>query len=164
MFASKFIAIICFQLYSFLHPVHVAIFNFEYSSSKKEANITIKFYPDDLELAFNHNYNVKLNIGKANMNPEWKKYLTQYFEKTFLLKTNNKTPLSLVFDKYEITDDGIVFYSTTPIKGKLKSIQMKNGLLLDIFENQTNLVIFSIDGKEKGYNLNFMNYAIDLNL
>jgi hypothetical protein len=147
-----------------LHPVHVSVVNFEYVSQKKSASISVKVFPDDFELAFNHNYNIHLNLGKEDIHPEWQKYLTTYFSKMFLLKVNNKTSIPLVFDNYEVQDDGIMLHFNATINNKIKSIQIENALLLDVFENQTNLVILNIDGKEKGYSLNYGNYKIDLKI
>lgn len=164
MLSLKFLVILGFNFLTYLHPVHVSILNFDYAKNKQDAEISLKVFTDDFELAFIHNYNLVLNLGKENMHPEWKKYLDMYFSKMFLLKTNNKKSIPLVFNRYELRDDGIMLYFTAPVGKKLKSIQMSNGILLDVFENQTNLVIFSIDGKEQGYSLNFSNYTINMKL
>jgi hypothetical protein len=147
-----------------MHPVHVSVTNFEYNTKDKAAKLSVKVFPDDFELAFMHNYNLSLNLGTDSIHPEWKKYMDMYFSKMFLLKVNNKTNIPLVFMNYEMKDDGILLYFTAPMSGKIKSLQIDNGILLDIFENQTNLLILSINGKEKGYNLNFNNYKVDLKL
>lgn len=146
---------------SFLHPVHVSITNFEYLSKEKTANISVKVFPDDFEFAFIHNYNLRLNLGTDSINPEWENYMKRYFDKMFSLKVNNKTSIPLDFKRYEVKDDGILLYFSAKIEQKIKSIQIDNGILLDTFENQTNLLILNVDGKEKGYNLNFNNYKID---
>jgi hypothetical protein len=161
---TKIITILSFSLITYLHPVHVSILNFEYSKKDKAAVISVKVFPDDFELAFIHNYNIRLNLGKKDIHPEWEKYLSMYFKKMFSLKINNKCAIPVVFKSYEINDDGIIIKLEAPINSKVKSLQMDNGLLLDVFENQTNLVILSINGKEKGFSLNFSNYKINLKL
>ncbi len=147
-----------------MHPVHVSVLNVEYSSKEKAATISVKAFPDDLELAFMHNYNIMLNLGKDNINPEWEKYVNIYFKKMFSFQINNKTNIPLVFKSYEIKDDAIFLYFSAPVKGKINSIQINNRFLLDVFENQNNLLIISFDGNEKGYNLNSKNYKIDFKL
>lgn len=164
VYPIKLLLIIGINFLSFLHPVHVSILNFDYSSKNKLAEISVKVFPDDFELAFNHTYNIKLNLGTEKIHPEWEKYLNLYFDKMFLLKTNNKTKIPLVFKNYKVEEDGVLLYFSAEMKGKIKSLQMDNSLLLDVFENQTNLVILNIDGKEKGYSLNYNSYKIDLNL
>lgn len=156
--------ILSISLLSLLHPVHVSVMNFEYLSKNKSATISVKVFPDDFELAFIHNYNLRLNLGTDSIHPEWEKYMNLYFTKMFSLKVNNKTNIPLVFKSYEVKDDGIFLYFSAPMSQKIKSLQIDNGILLDVFENQTNLLILSIDGKEKGYNLNFNNYRINLKL
>lgn len=157
------VVLLSLKLFSFMHPVHVSIMNFDYSSHNKAAEVSVKVFTDDFELAFIHNYNIMLNLGKANIHPEWRKYIDTYFGKMFSLKVNGKNSVPLLFKNYTMEEDGIKLYFTAPIKGKLRSIQMDNALLLDVFENQTNLVILSIDGKEKGYSLDYNNFKINLN-
>lgn len=164
MYPIKLLILLFHSAALLFHPVHVSIMNFDYSSKEKIAEVSVKVFPDDFELAFNHNYNIHLNLGSKEVNPEWQKYLNLYFDKVFSVRVNNKTKVSAAFKSYEIKEDGIMLYFTIPLKGKVKSLQIENTLLLDTFENQTNLVILSIDGKEKGYNLNFNNYKIDLKL
>ena len=164
MWTIKVLFLFLFSSFTMAHPVHVSVVNFEYSSQKKSASISVKVFPDDFEIAFNHNYNINLRLGKEDIHPEWKKYLNTYFSKMFLLKVNNKTNIPLVFENYEVVDDAIIIHFSADIKNKLKSIQIENALLLDIFENQTNLVILNLDGKEKGYSLNYNKYKIDLKI
>lgn len=164
MYPVKILLILSFCLMSFMHPVHVSVMNFEYHSNEQVANISLKVFPHDFELAFIHNYNLQLNLGTDSIHPEWEKYLNLYFSKMFSLKVNNKSAIPLVFKSYEVKDDGILLYFNAPIKGKINSLQIDNGILLDVFENQTNLLILSINGKEKGYNLNFNNYKVNLKI
>lgn len=164
MWTIRVLFLFLFSSFTTAHPVHISVVNFEYSSQKKSANISVKVFPDDFEVAFNHNYNINLKLGKGDIHPEWQKYLNTYFSKMFLLKVNNKTDIPLVFEKYEVQDDAIIIHFNASINKKIKSIQIENALLLDIFENQTNLLILNVDGKEKGYSLNYNNYKIDLKI
>jgi hypothetical protein len=147
-----------------MHPVHVSVTNFEYVSKDNMVKMSVKVFKDDFELAFIHNYNITLNLGTDSIHPEWKKHIDIYFNKIFSLKANNKTIIPLVLQNYEMTDDGIMLFFRAPVQGKIKTMQIENGILLDVFENQTNLLITCIDGKENGYNLNFNNYKISLKL
>lgn len=158
------VVLLSLKLFSFMHPLHVSIMNFEYSSQTKTAEISVKVFTDDFELAFIHNYNVMLNLGKPNIHPEWRCYVDEYFSKMFILKINGSKSIPVLFKNYSIEEDGIKLYFSAPVKGRVKSIQMDNALLLDVFENQTNLVIMSVNGQEKGYSLNFSNYKINQNI
>jgi hypothetical protein len=156
--------ILSLGLLGLLHPVHVSVTNFEYVSSEKSANISFKVYPHDFELAFIHNYNLRLNLGTDSIHPQWEKYIKIYLDKMFIVKVNNKNTVPLVFRNYEVQDESILLNFKAPINQKIKSIQIEDAFLLDVFENQTNLLILSVDGKEKGYNLNFQNYKVDFKL
>lgn len=126
--------------------------------------MSVKVFTDDFELAIIHNYNLRLNLGTDSIHPEWKKYTSLYFNKMFLVKANNKTTVPLVLENYEMADDGVYVHFFLPVKGKIRSLQIDNGILLDVFENQTNLLITTIDGKESGYSLNFNNYKLNIKI
>jgi hypothetical protein len=164
VFTVKLYLFFKLALLAYLHPVHVSVTNFEYVSKDKVATMSVKVFKDDFELAFIHNYNLTLNLGTDSIHPEWKKYVDTYFSKIFSLKANNKTIIPLVLQNYEMTEDGVMLFFKAPIKEKVKTLQIENAILMDTFENQTNLLITSINGKEKGHNLNYNNYKISLKL
>ena len=133
------------------HPVHVSILNAELTTGNKSIDLSFKVFTSDIELAVAHNYNVALNLGKPNENKDAIHYIDQYFSNLFFIKINNNYQPKLVFKKKVLNEDAIWVYFTVPLDKKLNELTISNMLLMDIYADQTNLVIFSVNGKDSGY-------------
>lgn len=137
------------------HPVHVSILNVEFTTGKPTIDLAFKMFTSDIELAIGHNYNVALNLGKPNESPETVNYLNKYFSGTVEVKLNNNYKPNLVFKKKEFNEDAVwLHFTISPDKRKVTDIDIRDLLLMDIYEDQTNLVIISVNGKESGFRLN----------
>jgi hypothetical protein len=142
----------CFLTFAaHLHPVHVSILNAEYTTKGKSIDLSFKVFTSDLELAIYHNYAAALNLGKPNENPDASKFIDKYLSGAFSLTINNNNQPKLVYTRKAINEDAIWLYYHVPINDKVKSLKIRNLVLLDIYADQTNLLILAIDGKEKGY-------------
>jgi len=149
---------LCYIFLSFLsytanyHPVHVSILNAEYTTGKSSMDLSFKVFTSDLELALAHNYSVAMNLGKSNENKDVISYINKYFSSgIFSITVNNNYKPKLVFYKKQINEDAIWLYFKVPLNGKIKELFITDVVLLDIYEDQTNLLIFAKDGKEMGY-------------
>ena len=135
------------------HPVHVSILNIEFATGKPTIDFAFKMFTSDFELAIAHNYSVALNLGKANESPESLNYITKYFSNTIVIKINNNYQPKLVFKKKEFNEDAVWLHFFIPIDKKIKDLDITDMVLMDIYEDQTNLMIISINGKESGFRL-----------
>jgi hypothetical protein len=82
----------------------------------------------------------------------------------FTLQINNNVPSKLVYKNKEINEDAIWLYYTIPVTGEVKELEIRNLLLMDIYEDQTNLVIIAINGKESGYRLDYHKQDIKIKI
>ena len=94
-------------------------------------------------------------MGKPNENPNAVKHINTYFSNLFTIQVNNNAPSKLVYIKKEINEDATWFYFKIPVKGMVKELLVHNLLLMDIYEDQTNLAIMEINGKETGYRFDY---------
>lgn len=122
--------------------------------------IAVKVNTEDFELAIAHNYNIILNLNKKEELKDCDKYIGNYFVKALQIFVND-VKLPLILTRKETEDGSTWLYFDVPVKEEVKEITIKNALLLDIFMDQTNMVILTHDGKEKGYKLDF--YTRDIN-
>ncbi len=134
------------------HPVHVSILNAEYATGSTTIDLSFKVFTSDLELALAHNYNVAINLGKLTERPDATDYINKYFSSgIFSIKVNNNYQPKLVFYNKEIREDAVWLHFRVPLNGKVKELAITDMVLLDIYEDQTNLLIFAMNGKETGY-------------
>jgi len=157
MACTSYIISLILSLGVHLHPVHASILNIDYSNGKPDIELSFKIFTSDFELAIAHNYNVVLNLGKPNENPDINKQIDKYFSYLFTIQINNHSPSKLVYIKKETNEDATWFHFKIPVTGKFKDLLVRNLLIMDIYEDQTNLMILEINGKETGYRFDYKN-------
>lgn len=157
MACTSYIFSLLFSLGVSLHPVHVSILNIDYSNGKPDIELSFKIFTGDFELAIAHNYNAVLNLGKPNENHDVNKHIDKYFSYLFTIQINNNSPAKLVYTKKETNEDATWFHFKIPVTGKVKELLVRNLLIMDIYEDQTNLMIMEINGKETGYRFDYKN-------
>lgn len=135
------------------HPVHVSLCNIEVKED--ELTIVIKMFKDDFQLAIEHNFGQFLDFENENL-PESKKVIDEYINNALEIVLNKKDSLKLEYRDLQIGEDALWFYYSfdAPV---LKRIDIKNHLLLDIYFDQTNLMIVNHKGKQNGYRFNLKN-------
>lgn len=144
----------------FSHPLHVSLTSIEYSSDAKMLSIAVKVNTEDFELAMAHNYEIILNLNKKNELKDCDKYINNYFVQALQIIVDDKDKLKLTLNRKESEEESTWLYFNIPYKEVPRQITIKNALLLDTFMEQTNMVILSLNGKEKGFKLDFNNREI----
>jgi hypothetical protein len=132
------------------HPVHVSVCNLEIED--KNITIAIKLFSDDFQLALQHNYGVMIELDDLT-SPDNKEILDKYINSALHLLLNKNEPLRLSYTKTDTNDQAIWLYYETEIE-KLRKLKIKNTLLIDIYLDQTNLVIVNHKGRQNGYRFN----------
>ena len=125
----------------FAHPIHVSVCNLEFD--KDELIISIKIFKDDLQLAIYHN--TAKEIDPNNLTAESNMLIQDYINKTLQIRLNNKNNIELNEYRNEINEEAIWLYYRIEDIPKVKSIHVLNALLLDIYLDQTNLLIITVE-------------------
>lgn len=137
------------------HPVHVTVLNIELNSSSGRMDLTFRVYKDDMELALFHNYQLltKLDSTKAG----WKSvvYLNRYINDRVRVKVNNKAIDSLVFEKTLFDGTNLWLYYSLKIQGSVQNLWLKNEMMMDLYFDQSNMVICGPEGNERAYMLTY---------
>lgn len=144
----------------FSHPLHVSLTSIEYSSNTKILSVAVKVNTEDFELAMAHNYEIILNLNKKNELKDCDKHINNYFVQALQIILNDKDKLQLTLNRKETEEESTWLYFDIPYNQQPQKITIKNALLLDTFMEQTNIVILTLNGKEKGFKLDFNNREI----
>lgn len=133
------------------HPIHVALTTVEYNKPESRFDITFKIFYDDLESIIAENYNVVLNLGNDNENPDKEQWLQKYLSEHFLVTAGNKalTPLSVTDTR--MSEKAIWIYCSIPLQELPEEITVTNSVMMDMYADQTDLVILKIDQLEEGF-------------
>ena len=144
-----YIALFFFTL---LHPVHVSVTSVEYVKEKNDFDVSFKLFWDDFEVIIAQKYGVLLNLGKEDERKEKEQYFTQYISDSFSLIVDG-VELEPKYKKDTINEASIWLYYSYPGSLGKKKIEIENRLMLDMFDDQTNLLMVKFGDIEKGFTM-----------
>lgn len=150
-------------LASLFHPVHVSITNMEYNQEKQEFEISMRIFKDDLQMVINHNYDTAINLIDITGQMNDPTIVNKYINDSFYLKSSSQT-YKLELTDHEITEEAVLLSYTSNLPYNLSSLEIRNSILMDFYHDQTNLVIFSYTGKEKGLRFTINEYIKTVSL
>jgi len=148
-----------------LHPLHVSMTNITINDAEQKVDVTYQLHTDDFTLLFFHLFEkmiapvkeVEFTAAELNM-------MDSYLERRFFLTSDTDT-LQLHYVKKDQNDDTLwLYYSGSLGKGKINSLTVTNQLLLDLYEDQTNLVILSNGKIEQGLTFNSKTHQSEIDL
>jgi dGTP triphosphohydrolase len=131
-----------------VHKYYVAVFQLDYVPAKKIVQMTSRVFIDDLEAAFVKKYKKKFYLGTSAEVADANEYLKKYFTEKVYVKINNKEK-AIKFLGKEIEDDVIICYYTFPAEHAVKSLEISNTTLFELFENQENIIHTNINRNKK---------------
>ncbi|MCK4919487.1 MAG: hypothetical protein KAS71_00485 [Bacteroidales bacterium] len=122
----------------------------------------MKLFKDDFQLAIEHNFGKYIVLENADNIPE-NKMIEDYIHNMFSLIANTRDTLKLKYKNNELNEEAIWLNYKCYVSG-LKNIHIYNSIFLDIYHDQTNLVIINFNGKQNGYRFNSKNTAEQIDL
>ena len=133
------------------HPIHVSVTNIEYFSGKNKFEISFRLFADDFQKVILQEYDFKINLNNLKTNTKSYKYVNKYITEHFILKINDKEieKRKFIFKKSKLEDTTIWLYYEIKFYGNAKKININNTLMLDLFRDQNNLLIFTHGKKQK---------------
>ena len=161
----RFAGLVMLMLFSsWLHPVHVSVTNVDINTESGRINISIKLFSDDLEELIGRKYNVQLHITAQEDPGDKIEALNRYIAESLVCKLDGKDPVVLEFSKLKINEEAIWLYYTYDHQGKIRRMDITNTLMLEKFDDQTNLLILTYNDIQNGYRLNNKNPELSLHI
>ena len=137
-----------------MHKYYVTITEAEYNSKNQSFEISIKFIGHDLEDALETARVPNLYLGTEKENDKANEYLQEYIEKKFQLIADDKN-LKFNFVGKEINNDDFIYcYLASEKVGLPKKVEIKNSLLVEVFNEQANTVYLKVGDIKKTYTFN----------
>lgn len=130
------------------HEFHLSLTEIDHNAEKKTLQIAVKLFTDDLTVALERSGKKKLNIGAQNEVPEANELIAAYLKQLLLLKVNGK---QVAFDYLgkEAETDATWCYVEVKNVAKVQTLEVQNTLLIEAFDDQTNMVNLNINGRKK---------------
>lgn len=151
----KIIQLLCAS-YLFFHPIHVSITNMDYDEKNQEVTFSTKIFKDDFQLLFGHLNEINIDFEDQDSINKYSQIIYRYCLKSLKIELNDENQECQI-DKVEVKDDAVWLSGRFKITEPIKSIKIINTLLLDLYFDQKNLLIFQFKDKEYAYQFNIKN-------
>ena len=136
--AAYFLVLPSFILTS-LHPLHVSVTEIEMDHKDKRLEIMMRVFMDDLEVTLREKYKTPdldvLNPKGRTLDQMMDEYLKQHFK----IALDNKAQ-AMKYLGHEQEGDAFIFYIEVDKVKKWKTIQIQNDIIMEIYDDQSNLV------------------------
>jgi hypothetical protein len=143
----------CFNLSA--HDIHLSVVNIDYISDSNLIRYSIRLFYDDFQNLLNKKYNTMLNFGKQNrMTSKEQESIQKYLNSTLKLIDSRNETLKPVFLGWKVEDFSVWFFFKAMIREPLNQLFIENKIMLDVFIDQKNLLIFRTTDDEKGLEFN----------
>lgn len=136
-----------------LHDFHTSLTELQYNPKEKSYEVSIRMFTDDLENTLTKfNGGKKVFIGGKNDNAD--EVIKRYIPQHFAVYTAQKQKKAMNILGKEIEGDATWVYVEIPdAQGVLGGI-LQNDLLVEMFDDQTNLVNFFYQNQKKTFLFN----------
>ena len=137
---------------SSLHAFHISRCEINYTKQDKALQFSIHIFLDDLEdaLALKGQKSLKLCTPHEDVNGD--QYIQNYINDKIKINVNGKIARLEMLGK-ETSKDKLAVWCYLEITNvtELKTLSIGNKLLLEVFNDQKNIVDFTIDNKKKSF-------------
>jgi len=144
--------IIIFNLISAFHPFFVSVTEIKHNEKAKNLEVSCKIFFNDFENALEKKYNKQLDILKPTEKPQITPLMQDYLSKHLKINVNNK-PASLHLIGYEIEEDAVWCYLEATKINQVKKMEVRNDVLFDEHDSQTNMLHLTVKGKRQSTKL-----------
>lgn len=120
----------------------------QFNPKEKGFEISVRLFTDDLEKALSRESGQKIQITPK---PDTDPLIEKYIRKHFMLTDTRKQHRNYTYLGHEAEGDANWVYLEMPIDGTVKTVEMQQDVLMDMFDDQVNLVNLQVDGQRKTY-------------
>ena len=143
----------------FYHPVHISFTTIEYFEADKKFKIMFKIFVDDFDLVLKLKYGKDLRLLEGRWEKGYPKTINNYIQEHFkiIIAGKNRTKSSLKYVSKEVKENAIWLNYELNYKPKGDTFNIQNTLMMDLYQDQKNLLIFAISGEQKGVQFDYKN-------
>lgn len=152
-FLYSFVLIIGFIVlssYSNQHEYYVSVTKLEYVKEEKSIQIISQIFIDDFEKVLRERYDESLTLAVDNESETIEAYMEKYLKFKLDIKVNTKdTDFNFLGKEYK--DDIVYCYLEIENIEAIKTLEIKNEVLFDIYPKQQNILRTKVNGKDKSF-------------
>ena len=149
---------------SWHHPIHVSVTNIDLYPGKGTIDLSVKIFSDDFQDLILHKYGVQLQITEQKKPGKEIESVNKYIEESLQVEINGKMTSGFQFIESEINEEAIWFRYRYEHGSRVRKVIVRNTLMLEKFDDQTNLLILTYDNKQNGYRMDNKNTELSLSI
>lgn len=138
---------------SLFHPIHISLCEINHNAAARQVEITHKIFIDDLQEALEKQYKIRTHLATPKEYPDAEKLIEQYLQKQFQCKINGE-PVRWKYVGREYEVDACWIYLEAEQALPVQSVEVRNAVLLELFDDQVNFVHVKTGGERKSLRLN----------
>ena len=135
-----------------LHKFYVSVTQVDYVKEKQSVQIISRIFIDDFEKLLQTRYDKNISLDSDKETPEVQLYMERYLKEKIHIKINGK-PVTFDFIGKEYEDDIVLCYLEIDDVTNIKSFEIENQVLFDMFEDQQNVIKTNINTQNKSFML-----------
>lgn len=133
-----------------VHKYYVSVTQIDFLPEKQAVQITSRIFIDDFEKLLRTRYDEKITLATKNESLTTDSYIEKYLNEKLKLKINNKD-VTLTFLGKEYDTDIVKCYLEIENIKTIKTIEISNKVLFDIFSDQQNIIKTKINSQQKSF-------------
>lgn len=142
--------------FSTAHKFYVSVTQIDYIEDKQSVQIISRIFVDDFESLIRERYDNAIVLEENNESEKVDLYIERYLKSKIKVKINNEDVIAHFIGKeYEL--DIMYCYLEIENVEEIKSFEVTNQILFDMFQEQQNIVRTNINSKQKSYMLTTQN-------
>ena len=137
----------------FLHPIHISVTEIEYDQRERALEIMMRVFIDDLELSIQEDLNQPdLDILEPANGLTLDQMAERYLARHFSVSLDNKIQ-KIKYLGHELESEAVIFYIEVSQVKKWNAIDIRNSIITEIYDDQSNLVHVTVGEKVKSLRL-----------
>jgi hypothetical protein len=137
------------------HPIHISVVNLDVFPDSGKIDYSIRIFYEDFQTFINHKYNTRIDFNnQSRMTFKEQQSVIDYISKAFRIADDNFSIIEPEFLSWKIEDESIWLFFCAKLSDNCNKLYIYNELLLDLFSDQTNYVIYRNAEEENGIEFN----------
>lgn len=148
------VAFASFTQPSYRHPLHVSTTEIEFNSKEKSLEISCRIFTDDFETVLAKQFKSKIDLSKPAMHKAMDELVKKYINANLQYKVNGKV-LNATYVGFEKDNEATNVYLEIDNVPALKNLNITNGILYDLYDDQMNILHVEKLGNRKSVRANY---------
>ena len=147
---SALLLILPLLAFTAAHKYYVSVTQIDYIQEQESVQITTRIFIDDFENVLRQRYDSSLVLNDNRDEEAIDDYIEKYLLSRIQIKINN-SPATIKYLGKKYTDDIANCYLEITNVKNIKTFEVKNEVLYDVFPDQKNIVRTHINSKNKSF-------------